>query len=89
MATIATEMMLRCVFAGSLLVNDVEIERRPYHRNCGCALHKLKGSHLTACSHHNNISFPWKNLSTNCCFSTAVSRLSSRSCALFLHKSSW
>ncbi|KAI6703289.1 hypothetical protein NL676_012425 [Syzygium grande] len=80
MATIAAEMMLRCVFDGSLLVNDVEIERRPYHLNFGCALHKLKGSCSTACPHHNNISFPRKELSTNCSLSTEASKFSSQSC---------
>ncbi|XP_048134034.1 uncharacterized protein LOC125314842 [Rhodamnia argentea] len=80
MATIAAETMLRCVFDGSLLVNDVEIERRPYHRHCSCALHKLKGSRSTACPNHNNISFPWKELSTTCSLSTAASKFSCRPC---------
>ncbi|KAI6682376.1 hypothetical protein NL676_036257 [Syzygium grande] len=80
MATIAAETMLRCVYDGSLSLNDVEIERRPYHRNCGCALHKLKGSRSTACPHHNNISFPRKELLTNCSLTTAASKFSSQSC---------
>ncbi|KAF9614440.1 hypothetical protein IFM89_018585 [Coptis chinensis] len=37
------EGLLRCVFDGCLSVSDIEIERRPYHRNCSCALHKSKG----------------------------------------------
>ncbi|RXH74318.1 hypothetical protein DVH24_029039 [Malus domestica] len=32
-------MMFRCVFEGSLSMQDTEIERRPYHKNCSCALH--------------------------------------------------
>ncbi|KAI6682375.1 hypothetical protein NL676_036256 [Syzygium grande] len=80
MATIAAETMLWCVFDGSLLVNDVETERRPYHCSCGCALHKLKGSCLTACPHHNNISFQQKELSTNYSLSTVASKFSSQSC---------
>ncbi|KAJ0089998.1 hypothetical protein Patl1_14826 [Pistacia atlantica] len=35
--------MLRFATDCSLSLNDVDIERRPYHKNCGCALHKLKG----------------------------------------------
>ncbi|KAM6553225.1 hypothetical protein CsatB_013987 [Cannabis sativa] len=39
------EMLLCCVFeAGSISLHDMEIDRRPYHRYCGCALHKFKGT---------------------------------------------
>ncbi|KAL3744281.1 hypothetical protein ACJRO7_013526 [Eucalyptus globulus] len=79
MATIAAEIMLRFILDGSLSVDDVEIERRPYHRNCGCALHNLKGDRLTACSHHNNMSFPKRDLSSNCSLSMAASKFSSNS----------
>ncbi|KAI5320720.1 hypothetical protein L3X38_040428 [Prunus dulcis] len=37
-------MMFQCVFEGSLSMRDTEIERRPYHKNCSCALHKSKGA---------------------------------------------
>ncbi|KAJ0029789.1 hypothetical protein Pint_14693 [Pistacia integerrima] len=60
MATIATEMMLRCATDCSLSLNDFNIERRPYHKNCGCALHKLKGVCSNDCSKQNNISFAKK-----------------------------
>ncbi|CAA3016317.1 Hypothetical predicted protein [Olea europaea subsp. europaea] len=43
-ATGAADMMFRCVFEGSLSMCDMDIERRPYHRNCTCALHKQKSS---------------------------------------------
>ncbi|CAL9026414.1 unnamed protein product [Prunus brigantina] len=33
-------MMFQCVFEGSLSMQDSEIERRPYHKNCSCALHR-------------------------------------------------
>ncbi|KAF7849455.1 hypothetical protein BT93_L0765 [Corymbia citriodora subsp. variegata] len=90
MATTAAETMLRCVFDGSLLINDVEIERRPYHRNCGCALHKLKGSHSTACSHHNRISFPRKELSANCSLYAAASKFSPQSCVMIgIYQRDW
>ncbi|KAI6703295.1 hypothetical protein NL676_012431 [Syzygium grande] len=79
MATVAAETMLWCVIEGSLSVNDVEIERRPYHRNCGCALHKLKGDCPAACSHHKNVSLPWRELTSDCSFSIAASKFSSHS----------
>ncbi|BFG38636.1 hypothetical protein CerSpe_249100 [Prunus speciosa] len=40
-------MMFQCVFEGSLSMRDSEIERRPYHKNCSCALHRSEGD---ACS---------------------------------------
>ena len=36
-------MVLGCVFNGSLSLHELNIERRPYHKNCSCALHDLKG----------------------------------------------
>ncbi|KAK1276611.1 hypothetical protein QJS04_geneDACA003778 [Acorus gramineus] len=43
MAAGAADGLLRCVFEGCLRIFDTEIERRPYHRNCGCALHGSRG----------------------------------------------
>lgn len=64
MATITAEMMLRYVFDGSLSMNDFEIERRPYHRDCKCALHKSKGSERSSCCPGNSriSNFPKKDL---------------------------
>lgn len=48
--------MLRCVFEGAIAGSDLEIRRRPYHKNCGCALHDDRGcSTSSAC---NKISYP-------------------------------
>ncbi|KAG6587851.1 hypothetical protein SDJN03_16416, partial [Cucurbita argyrosperma subsp. sororia] len=48
------EMMGGCVFDGSISMRDFLIERRPYHRNCGCALHhRLKNG---GCPHALNSS---------------------------------
>ncbi|KAK4369869.1 hypothetical protein RND71_009344 [Anisodus tanguticus] len=58
MATGAAAMMLQCVFDGSLSMSDMDIERRPYHKNCSCALHKQKGEQPNTCVHSRNISFP-------------------------------
>ncbi|KAI5320719.1 hypothetical protein L3X38_040427 [Prunus dulcis] len=53
-------MVFQCAFEGSLSTQDTEIERRPYHKNCTCALHKFKwGACSIACQ--RNISFPKKH----------------------------
>ncbi|RXH74311.1 hypothetical protein DVH24_029032 [Malus domestica] len=58
-----TAMMFQCVFEGSLSMHDTEIERRPYHKNCSCALHSKSGVCSNACQ--RNLSFPRKQLGTN------------------------
>ncbi|XVE98488.1 hypothetical protein REPUB_Repub03eG0110900 [Reevesia pubescens] len=78
MATGAAEMMFRCVFEGSIVMQDSLIERRPYHRNCDCALHKLKGVCSSACSRTRNISFPKKQPWGDCSLSLSASKFSSQ-----------
>ena len=67
-------MMFQCVFEGSLSMRDTEIERRPYHKNCSCALHRSEGD---VCSNacQRNISFPKKQSWTDgsLCMQAAVS----------------
>ncbi|GMJ07249.1 hypothetical protein HRI_004394100 [Hibiscus trionum] len=78
----AAEMMvLRCVLQGSLAMHEIEVERRPYHRNCSCALHNLKGVvRSSGCSRARNVSFSKKKTWGNDCFLlTANSQFSSRS----------
>ena len=75
----AAEMMLRCVLEGSLVMQEIEVERRPYHRNCSCALHNLKGVCSSACSRTRNISFSKKKTWNDCSLSMAASQLSSQS----------
>ncbi|KAL3586476.1 hypothetical protein D5086_013343 [Populus alba] len=60
MATGAAEMILKCIFSGSISLNDMEIKRRPYHRNCKCALHRLKDICSDACPKQRSLSFPKK-----------------------------
>ncbi|KAK4265313.1 hypothetical protein QN277_026380 [Acacia crassicarpa] len=68
-------MMLRCVFNGSLSMQDMEVERRPYHKNCSCALHKSKGnSPATACQ-QRMISFTKR---TRRCLSLKASKSSTQ-----------
>ncbi|CAL9117519.1 unnamed protein product, partial [Musa textilis] len=40
MATVAGPPLLQCVFDRCIAAFDTEVRRRPYHRNCGCALHR-------------------------------------------------
>ncbi|GMJ15637.1 hypothetical protein HRI_005232900 [Hibiscus trionum] len=76
----AAETMLRCVLEGSLLMQEMEVERRPYHRNCSCALHGLKASVCSsACSRTRKISFTKRKTWNDCSLSMANSRFSSRS----------
>ena len=65
MASRALEMVFGYVLEGTLAMQDMEIERRPYHKNCNCALHSSKGNsssiNVYACSHQRNIAnFPKK-----------------------------
>ncbi|KAI3782006.1 hypothetical protein L2E82_12037 [Cichorium intybus] len=45
------------VFGGCISSDDIGIERRPYHRNCSCALHRSGENH---CPHspHQKVSYP-------------------------------
>ncbi|KAF5742052.1 hypothetical protein HS088_TW09G00091 [Tripterygium wilfordii] len=79
MAIVASDMILRCVFDGSISIQDKEIERRPYHRNCGCALHNTKGVCANSCPQQRTISFPKKQSWTNSAFCIEASTVSSRS----------
>ncbi|KAI3446810.1 hypothetical protein Pfo_003475 [Paulownia fortunei] len=86
MATGAAEIMFRCVFDGSLSMCDMDIERRPYHRNCKCALHKVKAKCSHTGSKQRNVSFPKREFRNNCSFSVSASTISSQSS--YVHSSS-
>ncbi|XVE98484.1 hypothetical protein REPUB_Repub03eG0110500 [Reevesia pubescens] len=79
MTTAAAEMMFGCVFEGSIVMQDSLIERRPYHRNCDCALHKLKGNCSSVCSRRRNISFPKKQPWNDCSLSLSACKFSFQS----------
>ncbi|KAI3426547.1 uncharacterized protein J3R85_009906 [Psidium guajava] len=91
MATVAaSKVLLRCIIHGSLSLNDVEVERRPYHRYCGCALHKVKGSSSCpdACPNNGKVSFPRKELCSDCLLSLSSSHASARSSVLSVDSTS-
>ncbi|KAJ6914385.1 hypothetical protein NC651_016605 [Populus alba x Populus x berolinensis] len=69
MATGAAEMILKCIFSGSMSLNDMEIRRRPYHRNCKCALHRSKAGSSTSFPQPRNILFPEKQTWRDCSLS--------------------
>lgn len=49
------------VYEGCISGYDNCIERRPYHRNCGCALHKKQPKNRThKLPRCNNVSYPMK-----------------------------
>lgn len=68
----AGDGMFRNVFEGCISGCDTGIERRPYHRNCGCALHKSRGK----CSHSNrsgmNVSYPIRRSWSDGCLALAA-----------------
>ncbi|GKU87683.1 hypothetical protein SLEP1_g2044 [Rubroshorea leprosula] len=70
------------MFDGCIAANDKDIQWRPYHRNCGCALHKLKGGSSHACSQPRNIAFPKKQWQSYCSLSIEASTFSSQSSPL-------
>ncbi|CAF1701470.1 hypothetical protein Bca4012_002697 [Brassica carinata] len=58
----AADGIFRCIFEGCISGLDSGIERRPYHKNCDCALHgKSKNQRRKSCRRHGSsesISFP-------------------------------
>ncbi|GMY35711.1 hypothetical protein FCV25MIE_30953 [Fagus crenata] len=57
MSTGGAEGLFRCVYEGCIC-SDTGIERRPYHRNCGCALHKSGKECSHALPKCKNVSYP-------------------------------
>ncbi|XP_028754028.1 uncharacterized protein LOC114713520 [Neltuma alba] len=53
----AADGVFRCLLEGCISGFDNGIERRPYHRNCGCALHNgnYSTSKVPICG---NVSYP-------------------------------
>ncbi|KAF8108634.1 hypothetical protein N665_0106s0034 [Sinapis alba] len=45
MAAGSVDGMFRNIFEGCISSCDASIERRPYHKNCSCALHKRSCRH--------------------------------------------
>ncbi|KAJ8768140.1 hypothetical protein K2173_021080 [Erythroxylum novogranatense] len=58
MAAGAADGFFRYVGEGCLFGGDMGIERRPYHRNCQCALHKNRKNCSHGTSNSKNVSYP-------------------------------
>uniref|UniRef100_A0A0A0LWK0 Uncharacterized protein n=1 Tax=Cucumis sativus TaxID=3659 RepID=A0A0A0LWK0_CUCSA len=75
------DALLRCVYYGCIVSPDAEIDRRPYHKNCSCALHDRDNKR---CSHsmskHKSVSYPIRRAwSEGCLAMVAASGISSPS----------
>ncbi|PWA34782.1 zinc finger, SWIM-type [Artemisia annua] len=58
MASGATgDAMFHGLYGGCMSGDDLGVQRRPYHRNCSCALHNVSGGH---CSHVAKVSYPFR-----------------------------
>ncbi|KAK9149541.1 hypothetical protein Scep_008298 [Stephania cephalantha] len=80
MATVAADSLLGCIFEGCIAGSDNDIERRPYHRNCGCAMHKSRGSCCKSSPKNQQVSFPMRRArSESCLVAVAASNQSSPS----------
>ncbi|KAL2327369.1 hypothetical protein Fmac_020796 [Flemingia macrophylla] len=57
----AADGLFRPIYEGCISGYDNDVERRPYHRNCGCALHSNSRNNR-ACTHKlprpNTLSYP-------------------------------
>jgi len=76
MAT-GAEGLLRCVFAGAIAGSDMGIRRRPYHKNCGCALHDDGRGCSKSPSARNKISYPYRGSWSGSCLDLMGSHRSS------------
>ncbi|XP_051131221.1 uncharacterized protein LOC127251533 [Andrographis paniculata] len=56
----AGEGLIRGLLEGCISAGDMGIERRPYHKNCKCALHKDRRSRCAHSAAHKSISYPMR-----------------------------
>ncbi|OAY31777.1 uncharacterized protein LOC110600516 [Manihot esculenta] len=73
MASGAAEGFFRYLYDGCLSGADTGIERRPYHRNCRCALHnKSKESCPHGMPKSKNVSYPIRRSWSEGCLALAL-----------------
>ncbi|XP_038889376.1 uncharacterized protein LOC120079294 [Benincasa hispida] len=74
----AADGLLRPVYEACIAGCDSEIHRRPYHRNCGCALHKSRRQ-PPHCSHSKSksISYPIRRSWSEGCLTLVLASASS------------
>ncbi|KZV58621.1 hypothetical protein F511_43696, partial [Dorcoceras hygrometricum] len=76
----AGDGLLRGLFEGCISGGDTSVQRRPYHKNCGCALHNSRG-HCPHMSRYNNVSYPVRRSWSEGCLSLMASSGQSSPCS--------
>ncbi|WOH06009.1 hypothetical protein DCAR_0625432 [Daucus carota subsp. sativus] len=61
---------------GCITGHDGGIQRRPYHRNCSCALHNTRG-YCGHASQNTKVSYPMRRNSSEGCLSLMASEYAS------------
>ncbi|XVF34483.1 hypothetical protein REPUB_Repub18cG0062600 [Reevesia pubescens] len=73
MAAGAADGLFRSIYEGCISGCDIGIERRPYHRNCRCALHdKSRGNCPHASPKSKNVSYPIRRAWSEGCLAMAA-----------------
>ncbi|XP_010265702.1 PREDICTED: uncharacterized protein LOC104603380 [Nelumbo nucifera] len=68
----AANGLLQTIFSGCIAECNTEIERRPYHRNCGCALHKSRRECSKGLSRSGTVSYPIRRAWSESCLALAA-----------------
>ncbi|KAM7264372.1 hypothetical protein ACFE04_002055 [Oxalis oulophora] len=71
--------------SASISGNDIGIERRPYHKNCGCALHKSKG-HCQHTASNKVVSYPLRRAWSEGSLTLAMTTMKSTSPGSHVHR---
>ncbi|TYI48380.1 hypothetical protein E1A91_D13G244300v1 [Gossypium mustelinum] len=81
MAAGAADGIFWSLYEGCISGNEIGIERRPYHKNCRCALHdKSRGNCPLSIAKSNNVSYPMRRAwSEGCLMMTAAASSSCHS----------
>ncbi|KAE8687124.1 serine/threonine-protein phosphatase 7 long form-like protein [Hibiscus syriacus] len=69
----ATEGLLFSLYEGCISGCDITVERRPYHRNCQCALHdKSRGNCPHASAKSKTVSYPLRRAWSEGCLALSA-----------------
>ncbi|XXG58968.1 hypothetical protein AAC387_Pa04g1142 [Persea americana] len=68
-----SEGLMRGVLEGCIVGGDMEIERRPYHRNCSCALHQKRSRGGCSKGSMTKIAYPIRRAWSESCLVMAAS----------------
>ncbi|XVF88225.1 hypothetical protein PTKIN_Ptkin19aG0033000 [Pterospermum kingtungense] len=74
----AADGLFRSIYEGCISGSDIGIERRPYHRNCRCALHdRSRGNCPHAFPKTKNVSYPMRRAWSEGCLAMAAAAAAS------------